>query len=68
MCDNTDYKYPNSFSAYILDQDSWNEIKRREGKAAGTPYIVPEHGVISIRFPEEYRGKRAHVRVFVEVK
>lgn len=61
-------KFPNSYTAIILNQESWNEVLRREGKDAGTPYIVPEHGVISIRFPEEYRGKEAKVRVFVEVK
>lgn len=60
-------KYQNSFTAIILDQAGWDEILRREGKDAGTPYEVPDHGVISIRFPEKYRGKKAKVRVFVEV-
>lgn len=67
MCPDNDHKCPTSFSAFILDQENWDEVRRREGKEAGIPYVVPEHGVISIRFPEKYRGKEAKVRVFVEV-
>jgi hypothetical protein len=67
MCKSIDtHKYPSSFSAFILDQDAWEEMIRREGKDAGVEYTVPEHGVISIRFPEAYRKNAPKVRVFVE--
>jgi len=53
---NTDNK---SGLATILFIDEWNEIRRRQGKQKEAPYIIPESGVISIRFPLEYAGQPA---------
>ena len=53
-----------SGEAIVLFCDFWEEIKRVQGKDAGKPYIVPESGVISIRFPPEYIGKP--VKVFTK--
>jgi len=51
--------------AYILNQDDWDEIRRREGKDAGEPYVVPstKNKVISIRFPEIYHDQEVLILV-----
>lgn len=50
--------------AYILDQNEWDEVRRKEGKDAGEPYIVPsKNRLISIRFPEIYKDQEVIVLV-----
>lgn len=53
--------------AVILDKTIWSEVLRREGKSAGVPYTEPDSGILSIRIPEEYKGKIAKIKVFIEV-
>lgn len=48
-------------NATVLFEEDWDEIVRSQGKKAGEPYVVPEHGVISIRVPEEFRGQPLRV-------
>lgn len=56
---------PDFIKAYILNQDDWEEIRRREGKSAGEPYVVPstKNKVISIRFPEIYQNQEVLILV-----
>jgi len=46
----------------LLYEDEWKEILK--GKEKDKPYIVPKHGVISVRFPADYEGKQ--IRIFAE--
>ncbi len=55
-------------AAIILFLDRWYEMLRIKGKDKDQPYVVPENGTITLRFPvkdhKELIGKQ--VRIFVE--
>lgn len=51
--------------ATVLFEDDWKEIRRVRGDNKGEVYTVPEHGMLSIRFPPECVG--TPVKIFAKV-